>query len=137
MFGEYIESWPFCVLYMTLSLQDLLVVRFVKDIKNAILAADIIVNEWGFTDYQLDIYGDTEKAPAYSVECKEILASKSLRDYVTLKGLGSPSKVLEEAVSLHQSPKTYSPRSLCLLYSGFSSIHQSPRACPWPWEKLH
>lgn len=74
-------------------------VRFVKDIKNALLAADIIVNEWGFKDYQLDIYGDMEKAPAYSVECKEILASKSLRDHVALKGLGNPSKVLEEAVS--------------------------------------
>ncbi|KAK3719243.1 hypothetical protein LTR37_004462 [Vermiconidia calcicola] len=72
-------------------------VRFVKDIKNAILAADIIVHEWGFTDYQLDIYGDMEKAPAYSVECKEILASKGLRDHVTLRGLGSPSKVLEES----------------------------------------
>ncbi|KAJ9624552.1 hypothetical protein H2203_005287 [Taxawa tesnikishii (nom. ined.)] len=71
-------------------------VRFVKDIKNALLAADIIVNEWGITDYQLDIYGDMEKAPAYSVECKEILASKGLRDYVALRGLGSPSKVLEE-----------------------------------------
>ena len=70
-------------------------VRFVKDIKNAILAADIIVNEWGFKDYQLDIYGDMEKAPAYSVECKEILASKGLRDNVGLKGLGKPSKVLE------------------------------------------
>lgn len=76
--------------------------RFVKDIKNALLAADIIVNEWGFTDYQLDIYGDMEKAPAYSVECKEILASKGLRDHVALKGLGSPSKVLEEAVSILQ-----------------------------------
>ncbi|KAI5367114.1 hypothetical protein Slin14017_G021500 [Septoria linicola] len=72
-------------------------VRFVKDIKNAILAADIIVNEWGFKDYQLDVYGDMEKAPAYSVECKEILASKGLRDYVALRGLGSPDKVLEEA----------------------------------------
>jgi hypothetical protein len=73
--------------------------RFIKDTKNAILAADIIVNEWGFTDYKLDIYGDMEKAPAYSVECKEILASKSLRDYVTLRGLGIADKVLEEAVS--------------------------------------
>ncbi|KAK5150465.1 hypothetical protein LTS14_010155 [Recurvomyces mirabilis] len=72
-------------------------VRFVKDIKNAILAADLIVNEWGFKDYQLDIYGDMEKAPAYSVECKEILASKGLRDHVALKGLGKPSAVLETA----------------------------------------
>jgi hypothetical protein len=72
----------------------------VKDIKNAILAADIIVNEWGFTDYQLAIYGDMEKAPSYSVECQEIIASKSLRDNVSLKGLGSPFKVLEDAVSI-------------------------------------
>ena len=72
-------------------------VRFVKDIKSAILAADIIVNEWGFLDYQLDIYGDMEKAPAYSVECKETLASKGLRDHVSLRGLGNPSKVLEES----------------------------------------
>lgn len=72
-------------------------VRFVKDIKNALLAADIIVNEWGFKSYRLDIYGDMEKAPAYSVECKEILASKGLRDNVVLRGLGSPFKVLEDA----------------------------------------
>lgn len=71
-----------------------------KDIKTAILAADIIVNEWGFSDYQLHIYGDMERAPTYSVECQEIIASKSLRDNVVLKGLGSPSKVLEHAVSI-------------------------------------
>lgn len=71
-----------------------------KDIKTAILAADIIVNKWGFSDYRLDIYGDMEKAPTYSVECQEIIASKALRTNVVLKGLGSPSKVLEEAVSL-------------------------------------
>lgn len=88
-------------------------VRFVKDIKNALLAADIIVNEWGFKDYQLDIYGDMEKAPAYSVECKEILASKSLRDHVALKGLGNPSKVLEEAVSRNPSVWVVSMLMIC------------------------
>jgi len=72
-------------------------VRFVKDIKTAVLAADIIVNEWGFKDYALHIYGDMEKAPTYAVECQEIIASKGLRDNVVLKGLGSPSKVLESA----------------------------------------
>lgn len=70
-------------------------VRFVKDIKNAILAADIIVNEWGIKDYQLDVFGDMERAPTYAVECQEIIAAKSLGDYVCLRGLGSPSKVLE------------------------------------------
>jgi glycosyltransferase involved in cell wall biosynthesis len=62
------------------------------------MAADIIVNDWGFTDYQLDIYGDMERAPTYSVECQEIIASKGLRDNVALKGLGNPMKVLEECV---------------------------------------
>ncbi|RMZ88309.1 hypothetical protein DV736_g4460, partial [Chaetothyriales sp. CBS 134916] len=70
-------------------------VRFVKDIKNAILAADIIINEWGFTDYCLDIYGDMEKAPAYATECQEIIAAKGLSNSVVLRGLGSPTKVLE------------------------------------------
>lgn len=72
-------------------------VRFVKDIKVAILAADMIVNEWHFSDYRLEIWGDMEKAPAYSVECQEIIASKGLRANVALKGLGSPNKVLEDA----------------------------------------
>ena len=72
---------------------------FLKDIKTAILAADVIVNEWGFKDYRLSIYGDMDKAPAYSVECKEILASKFLRNHVLLKGMGNPAKALEEAVS--------------------------------------
>jgi hypothetical protein len=71
----------------------------VKDIKTAVLAADIIVNDWGFSDYRLEIWGDMEKAPTYSVECQEIIASKSLRDNVSLKGLGNPTKVLEDAVS--------------------------------------
>ncbi|CZR58560.1 related to glycosyl transferase [Phialocephala subalpina] len=62
-------------------------VRFVKDIKTAILAADIIVNDWGISDYRLDIYGDMERAPTYAVECQEIIASKSLRGNVSLKGL--------------------------------------------------
>lgn len=73
---------------------------YVKDIKNAILAADIIVNQWGFTDYQLDIYGDMEKAASYSVECQELIASRSLGNNVALKGLGNPSKVLEDTVSI-------------------------------------
>jgi hypothetical protein len=64
------------------------------------MAADIIVNDWGFTDYQLDIYGDMERAPTYSVECQEIIASKGLRDNVALKGLGNPMQVLEECVCI-------------------------------------
>jgi glycosyltransferase involved in cell wall biosynthesis len=69
---------------------------FAKDLKTAILAADIIVNEWGFRDYQLDVYGSIEKAPIYSNECQELLASKGLRSQVRLAGTADPMSVLEK-----------------------------------------
>ncbi|PYI09575.1 glycosyl transferase [Aspergillus sclerotiicarbonarius CBS 121057] len=71
-------------------------IRYVKDIKTAIMATDLIVNQWGFKDYRLHIYGDMERAPGYASECQEIIASKSLRDHVVLKGLGNPSVVLQD-----------------------------------------
>lgn len=70
-------------------------VWYAKDIKTAILAADIIVNQWGFDDYHLDIYGAIDKAPMYSTECQELIASKGLRGKVTLRGTADPMKVLE------------------------------------------
>lgn len=72
-------------------------VQYIKDIKNAILATDFIVNKWGFTDYSLHIYGDMERAASYSTECQELIASKGLRDHCILKGLGNPSLVLQDA----------------------------------------
>ncbi|OJJ07409.1 hypothetical protein ASPVEDRAFT_46734 [Aspergillus versicolor CBS 583.65] len=72
-------------------------IRYVKDIKTAILATDLIVHKWGFKDYKLHIYGDMERAPAYASECQEVIASKGLRDNVMLKGLGNPSVVLQDA----------------------------------------
>ncbi|KAE8341479.1 hypothetical protein BDV24DRAFT_163318 [Aspergillus arachidicola] len=72
-------------------------IRYVKDIKTAVMATDVIVNRWGFKDYRLHIYGDMEKTPGYSSECQEIIASKGLRDHVVLKGLGNPSVVLQDA----------------------------------------
>ncbi|OOF93578.1 glycosyltransferase family 4 protein [Aspergillus carbonarius ITEM 5010] len=71
-------------------------IRYVKDIKTAIMATDLIVNQWGFKDYRLHIYGDMERAPGYASECQEVIASKSLRDHVVLKGLGNPSVVLQD-----------------------------------------
>lgn len=70
-------------------------VWYAKDIKIALLAADIIINQWGFDDYHLDIYGAIDKAPTYSTECQELLASKGLRGKVTLRGTADPMKVLE------------------------------------------
>ncbi|KAF2758815.1 hypothetical protein EJ05DRAFT_365757 [Pseudovirgaria hyperparasitica] len=70
-------------------------VWFAKDIKTALLAADIITNEWGFKDYVLDIYGALNKAPVYSSECQEIIACKALGTQVTLRGTADPGMVLE------------------------------------------
>lgn len=74
-------------------------VWFAKDIKTAILAANVIVNEWGFKDYQLHIYGALDKSPVYSAECQEILASKSLGGNLTMMGTADPKTVLATSVS--------------------------------------
>ena len=78
-----------------------LVYRYAKDIKTALLAADIIINEWGFTDYRLDIYGALDKSPSYSTNCQEIIATKSLHHQVTLQGEADPIHVLERTVRPH------------------------------------
>src|ERR1700761_3633469 len=71
-------------------------VWFAKDIKTALLAADIIVHQWGFKEYQLDIYGALNKAPIYSSECQEIIATKGLAPNVPLRGTADPSLVLSQ-----------------------------------------
>lgn len=71
-------------------------VWYAKDIKTALLAADIIINQWKFDDYHLEIYGAIDKAPTYSTECQEIIASKGLRGRATLRGTADPMKVLEK-----------------------------------------
>ncbi|KAH8194643.1 hypothetical protein TruAng_011188 [Truncatella angustata] len=72
-------------------------VQYAKDIKNAIMATDLIVNKWGFRDYQLHIYGDQERAATIATECQELIAAKGLIEHVILKGLGNPSVVLQDA----------------------------------------
>ena len=72
-------------------------IQYVKDIKNAIMATDLIVNKWGFRDYRLHVYGDMERAATIATECQELIASKGLQDHCVLKGLGNPSVVLQDA----------------------------------------
>jgi glycosyltransferase involved in cell wall biosynthesis len=72
-------------------------IQYPKDIKNAIMSVDLIVNKWGFTDYSLHIYGNMERFAAYSTECQELIAAKGLGDHCILKGLGNPSVVLKDA----------------------------------------
>ncbi|KAI9650098.1 hypothetical protein NHQ30_000111 [Ciborinia camelliae] len=100
-------------------------VWYAKDIKTAILAADIIVNVWGFKDYRLDIYGAIDKAPQYSTDCFEILASKSLPGYVNLCGTASPTAVLKKTwVFLNSSISEGLPLAL-----GEAALTGAPVVC--------
>jgi hypothetical protein len=95
-------------------------VWFAKDIKTAILSANVIVNEWGFKDYQLHIYGALDKDPVYSAECQEILASKSLGENLTLMGTSDPKTVLATSV---RSPLTrYRENWLTVVKVAFSQF---------------
>jgi glycosyltransferase involved in cell wall biosynthesis len=66
----------------------------VKDIHNAIHAADVIVNDLHITNYTLHIYGSKEKDAAYAVESQNLINSLNLQNNVILQGLGNPSNVL-------------------------------------------
>jgi hypothetical protein len=100
-------------------------VWYAKDIKTAILAADIIVNEWGFTDYRLDIYGAIDKAPSYSTDCFEIIASKSLPRFVTMCGEANPTDVLKKTwVFLNSSISEGLPLAL-----GEAALTGAPVVC--------
>ncbi|KAJ3098922.1 hypothetical protein HDU96_010891 [Phlyctochytrium bullatum] len=68
-----------------------------KDIKNAILAANVIVNQFGIKGYQLDIYGSTDKVPWYTNECNVLIQVCGLEDNVRLKGYGDSQHVLNSA----------------------------------------
>jgi glycosyltransferase involved in cell wall biosynthesis len=72
-------------------------IQYVKDVKSAVMAADLIVHKWGFKDYRVDIYGDMSRAPAHTTEVQELIASKDLQDVCLLKGLGNPAVVLQDA----------------------------------------
>ncbi|KAL2067476.1 hypothetical protein VTL71DRAFT_1901 [Oculimacula yallundae] len=100
-------------------------VWYAKDIKTAILSADIIVNEWGFTDYRLDIYGAIDKAPSYSTDCFEIIASKSLPRFVVMRGEANPIDVLKKTwVFLNSSISEGLPLAL-----GEAALTGAPVVC--------
>eukprot|EP00833_Pecoramyces_ruminatium_P007726 jgi/Orpsp1_1/1181758/evm.model.c7180000078477.1 len=66
----------------------------VKDIHNAIYAANIIVNKMNIRSYTLHIYGSLQKDPNYTTETLNLISSLNLTEHVILKGLGNPSNVL-------------------------------------------
>ncbi|EKD19488.1 hypothetical protein MBM_02725 [Drepanopeziza brunnea f. sp. 'multigermtubi' MB_m1] len=98
---------------------------FAKDIKTALLSADIIINKWGFSDYQLEIYGAMDKTPSYTTDCQEIIATKSLRHNVGLKGEADPIAVLERTwVFLNSSISEGLPLAL-----GEAALTGAPVVC--------
>ncbi|RKP04048.1 hypothetical protein CXG81DRAFT_7368, partial [Caulochytrium protostelioides] len=68
-----------------------------KDIKNAVLAADVIVNQFGIKRYFLDIYGSTDKLPWYTYECQTLITTLGLQDNVKIRGFGDSKYVLNSA----------------------------------------
>eukprot|EP00741_Cyanophora_paradoxa_P012257 tig00020604_g11844.t1 len=69
-------------------------VNVLKDIKTAIQAAKVIVEEYGLREYQLLVYGDTTKDPAHAADCRAFILANGLETNVTLCGLGNAPIVL-------------------------------------------
>ncbi|KAK0710262.1 hypothetical protein B0T26DRAFT_787683 [Lasiosphaeria miniovina] len=72
-------------------------VQFIKDIKTALIAADIIVNKFGFCEYKLLIYGAQDRQPAYAIEMSKLVTAYNLSDHVSLAGFASSQEVLRSA----------------------------------------
>ncbi|POR39127.1 Uncharacterized protein TPAR_00687 [Tolypocladium paradoxum] len=72
-------------------------IQFIKGIKTAILAADVIVNRYGFKDYKLMIYGAKDRQPSYALEMDKLIVKSNLSDNVVLAGFGKPKEVLKDA----------------------------------------
>ena len=72
-------------------------VQFIKDVKNAVFAADVIINDFGFKTYNLWVYGAKDRQPSYALETEDIIVSRGLAQNVKLAGFGSPKEVLKDA----------------------------------------
>ncbi|ODA83515.1 hypothetical protein RJ55_02029 [Drechmeria coniospora] len=72
-------------------------IQFIKGIKTAILAADVIVNRYGFRDYKLMVYGAKDRQPSYALEMDKLIVKCGLSDNVILAGFGKPKEVLKDA----------------------------------------
>jgi len=72
-------------------------VQFIKDVKTAVLAADIIINKYGFEDYRLLVYGAQDRQPSYTLEIVNLMNSRGLAGKVVLAGFGDPREVLKDA----------------------------------------
>jgi len=72
-------------------------VQFIKDVKTAVLAADVIINRFGFSDYRLLVYGAQDRQPSYALETTTLINARNMAGKVVLAGFGSPKEVLKDA----------------------------------------
>ncbi|RGP77985.1 glycosyl transferase [Fusarium longipes] len=72
-------------------------VQFIKGVKVAIQAADVIINQLGFEDYQLVVYGAKDRQPSYCIEMEKLIVESGLSGKVVLAGFGDPKVVLQDA----------------------------------------
>jgi hypothetical protein len=72
-------------------------IQTIKDVKAAVLAADHIINDFGFQDYRLMIYGAQDREPAYTMATLQIIADRNLTGKVVLAGFGDPKVILKNA----------------------------------------
>jgi glycosyltransferase involved in cell wall biosynthesis len=72
-------------------------VQFIKDVKTAVAAAAVIINEYGFKKYHLVVYGAQDRQPAYAIETEEMINKMGVQDTVRLGGFGTPNEVLKDA----------------------------------------
>ncbi|GAB7344908.1 hypothetical protein MBLNU457_3344t2 [Dothideomycetes sp. NU457] len=72
-------------------------VQFIKDVKTAVLAADVIINKFGFSDYRLLVYGAQDRQPSYALETTMLINARNMAGKVVLAGFGSPKEVLKDA----------------------------------------
>lgn len=72
-------------------------VQLIKDIKTAIVAADIIVNKFGFGEYKLLVYGAQDRQPGYAIEMSKLIMAYNLSEHVSLAGFASPHEILRSA----------------------------------------
>lgn len=72
-------------------------VQFIKDVKNAILAAGVIINDFGFKKYNLVVYGAQDRQPSYAIETEKMINDLGIQRTVKLGGFGKPTEVLKDA----------------------------------------
>lgn len=77
-----------------------------KDIKNVIQAAALIVRRFQLPEYQVLVYGALDKDPDYVEECRDLIAANGLADNVFLCGLGDAARALPKGWVFVNSSKS-------------------------------